>query len=412
PEAGGGLLLLGADVTSRRAGERSGRRNAVEHVLTALDEIHDAFVIYDRDGRLVVCNRRFRELYDYTEDEARPGVHFRELGEIDVRRGNVIVGDGEGMDGYLERKAEYRCRLTGTFDVLLKDGRWIQTRDRRMPDGGFVSIQTDVTESRRAEAALKAAKDAAESALREVEAANAQLGQFAYVASHDLREPLRMVISYLDLLQRRHGAQLAPEAVEFMTHARDGAQRMNQLLLDLLAYSRVGRGEEGPAEVAVAQVLRAVAANLELALRESGGTLVLPEAVPVVVGARPELVSLFQNLIGNALKYRHPDRPPRVEVTAEADPAAGRAVFRVADNGIGIEPRFHERIFQIFQRLHPRGRYEGTGIGLALCRRIVEHHGGTIRVESEPGVGSTFTVTLPLAGPRVRRSAADELLGG
>lgn len=387
-------LLLGSDVTTRRACEKSSRRNAVEHVLQALDELRDAFVIYDRDGRLVVCNRRFRDLYGYTEEQAHPGVHFRELGEIDVRRGNVIIGDGEGMDGYLERKAEYRRRLSGGFDVLLRDGRWLQTRDRRMPDGGFVSIQTDITETRRASSELRAAKDAAEQALRDAQAANAQLAQFAYVASHDLREPLRMVISYLDLLQRRHCAGLTTEALEFMEHARDGARRMNQLLLDLLAYSRVGRGDGGPAEVDTEQVVRMVAANLALAEEESGGSIVVDGRLPVVVGRQPELMSLFQNLIGNALKYRHPDRPPRVRISAEK--AGPRALFRVADNGIGIDARFHDRIFQIFQRLHARGAYEGTGIGLALCRRIVEHHGGTITVQSDCGRGSTFTFTLPL----------------
>lgn len=394
----GGVTVAATDVTVRREAEAASRRSAMDRVLTALDEISDAFVIYDVDGRLVVCNRRFRDLYQYSETEAVPGVHFRDLGRLDVERGNVVIGDGEGTEGYLDRKAEYRRRLKGSFDVLLKDGRWIQTRDRRMPDGGFVSIQTDITESRRGAAALVRARDEAERALTEVRAAKDQLEQFAYVASHDLREPLRTVTSYLDLLERRCGAALTGDARDFIDHARTGARRMNALILDLLTYTRVGRSGVPDTAVEADHLVEAVRANLGLALHESDGELVVPAPLPAVVGCEPELLSLFQNLISNGLKYHAPGRPPRVTVTANTrDATPGRVALTVADNGIGIEPEYHERIFQLFQRLHARDAYPGTGMGLALCRKIVERHGGMLMLDSTPGQGSAFSFDLALA---------------
>lgn len=394
PEGGGWIIAV--DVTSRRTAEAAARRGAIDQVLSALDEIRDAFVIYDRGGRLTLCNRRFRELYGYSEQEACPGVHFQDLGRLDVARGTVVVPTGVEAVEYLARKAEYRRTLTGTFEVQLKDGRWLETRDRRTPDGGFVSIQTDITERRRAADALLRAKNRAERALAEVAAANAQLEQFAYVASHDLREPLRMVTAYLDLLERRCAASLDDDGREFIDHARGGAKRMDALILDLLAYTRIGRSGEADKTVDARRLLSAVCANLDLATRESNAEIILPDALPTVTGCEPELTSLFQNLIGNALKYRHAERPPRVVISATRDAATRRARFSIADNGIGIAAEYHDRIFQIFQRLHPRDTYPGTGMGLALCRKIVERHGGRIGLTSTPGSGSSFTFDLPL----------------
>ncbi|EKV30559.1 Two-component sensor histidine kinase [Caenispirillum salinarum AK4] len=397
PEEDGSRLVVAVEVTTRRDAEAAARQGAIDLVLSALDEIRDAFVIYDRDGRLTVCNRRFRDLYGYSEDEAAPGVHFRTLGEIDMMRGSVVTPEGADAEAYLARKAEYRRTLKGTFEVQLKNGRWLETRDRRTADGGFVSIQTDITKRRAAESALVAAKERAEEALAEVGSVNAQLEQFAYVASHDLREPLRMVTAYLDLLERRCADLLNADGREFIAHARGGAKRMDALILDLLAYTRVGRSGQADGPVDAGTLLAAVRANLDLAVSESGATIRLPDSPPPVTGCEPELTSLFQNLIGNALKYRHADRAPVVTVTAEADAAAGRVWFAVADNGIGIAPEYHDRIFQLFQRLHPREAYSGTGMGLALCRKIVERHGGQIGLASQAGEGSTFRFDLPLA---------------
>ena len=220
---------------------------------------------------------------------------------------------------------------------------------------------------------------------------NRDLEQFAYVASHDLQEPLRMVTSYTQLLARRYQGKLSDEADEFIHYAVDGALRMQSLINALLSYSRVdsmGR-ELVPCESRT--ILQNAMANLKMALSECGGR-VEAEDLPVVLGDPVQLMQLFQNLVSNALKFRAPDRIPVVRISARRE--GDFWLFSVQDNGIGIDPRFYERIFVIFQRLHTKEEYPGTGIGLAMCKRIVERHGGTIRVDSHPGEGSIFYFTL------------------
>ena len=246
----------------------------------------------------------------------------------------------------------------------------------------------DITQRKAAEAALaeKTAK---------LEASNAELEQFAYVASHDLREPLRMVGSFVTLLARRYGEQLNDEARKFIALAQDGAVRMDRLILDLLEYSRVGRMERPMVPVGLGTVAAQALGGLALAAEEAKATVEIAADPPTVLGSEEELHRLLLNLIGNALKYRHADRAPKVRVGWRRDGA--EVVVWVADNGIGIAPQYHERIFRIFQRLHARDRYEGTGIGLAICKKIVERHGGRIWVESLPDHGSTFLFSLKAA---------------
>ncbi|CAA7626382.1 CHASE domain-containing protein [Magnetospirillum sp. SS-4] len=226
-----------------------------------------------------------------------------------------------------------------------------------------------------------------------LERSNTDLEQFAYVTSHDLREPLRMISSYLTLLERRLEGSLDGECREFIGFARDGAQRLDHLILDLLQYSRIGRAPDPPAPVDLGEVAAEAVGNLGPAIEETRGRVDVA-ALPRVVGNRSELVRLFQNLIGNALKYHAPDRAPVVGVSAERDGAFWR--LAVTDNGLGIDEKYFGRIFGIFQRLHARGTFEGNGIGLSVCKKIVEHHQGRIWVESRPGEGSTFLFTLPV----------------
>jgi light-regulated signal transduction histidine kinase (bacteriophytochrome) len=232
-----------------------------------------------------------------------------------------------------------------------------------------------------------------EAANRELARSNAALEQFAYVASHDLQEPLRMISSYTQLLEQRYQDQLDDRAKKYIFYAVDGASRMQRLITDLLAYSRVGSRAEPPAPTEAQSALAEALRNLAAAIAETHAR-VTTDDLPTVLAERTQLVQVFQNLIGNAIKFRGSE-PPRVHVSATR--AEGLWTFRVRDNGIGIEPRFFERIFVIFQRLHGREEYPGTGIGLALCRKIVERHGGTIRVESEPGEGSAFYFSVPAA---------------
>jgi len=227
--------------------------------------------------------------------------------------------------------------------------------------------------------------------LGELERSNADLEQFARVASHDLQAPLALVADYVGLLERSHKGKLDAEADGLIAGVTEGVHRMQELVRDVLAYSRVGAGGEQFVPVACSAVVDEVVVGLEAAIGRSGGQVTC-EPLPTVVGDRPQLVQLLQNLIGNALKFRGPE-PPRVHVAAEPGDRGWR--FAVRDNGIGIPPESQERIFAMFERLHGRGQYPGTGIGLAICKKIVERHGGRIWVESEPGQGSTFYFTLP-----------------
>lgn len=258
-----------------------------------------------------------------------------------------------------------------------------------------------------ANAELEQSRRALKAHAVELRRSNAELEAFAYAASHDLREPLRMVSSYLSLIERRLGGELGDDIREFLHFARDGAQRMDRLILDLLEYSRVGRSNQPSEEVPLSEVMQTVTLTLDPRMAEAGATIAVAPGLPVVHGHRDELTRLFQNLVANSIKYRCPDRPLNVAVTATA--RAGEAVVAISDNGIGIDAQHFERIFAIFQRLHPRGEQDGTGIGLALCRKIAEHHHGRIWLTSQPGVGTTFLVALPLAAPEGQAQALQNL---
>ena len=226
---------------------------------------------------------------------------------------------------------------------------------------------------------------------RDLERTRGELEQFAYVVSHDLQEPLRMVSSYLQLLERRYKDKLDSDAEDFINFAVDGAQRMHQLIADLVSYSRINtRGSEfEPTDLD--QVLDRALASTNESVRESAA-IITRDALPTLVADGGQMEQLFRHLIDNALKFQN-GRIPRVHIGAEH--RASEWVFFVRDNGIGIDPELADRIFVVFQRLHGRGEYPGTGMGLAICRRIVERRGGRIWVESERGEGSTFYFTMP-----------------
>lgn len=221
---------------------------------------------------------------------------------------------------------------------------------------------------------------------------NAELEQFAYVASHDLQEPLRMVSSYVDLFARRYQDQVDEQGAKYVRYAVDGARRMQALINGLLEYSRVGRQTQ-PGPVSGRTALNLALENLRSTIADSEAEIVVDE-LPMAIIDSGQFVQLFQNLLTNAIKFRRKEEPPRIHVRGAAGDD-GFALFEVADNGIGIEPRHADRIFTIFQRLHTRTEYPGTGIGLSICKKVVERHGGRIWVESKPGKGATFKFTLP-----------------
>lgn len=274
----------------------------------------------------------------------------------------------------VQRVGQGRRVVEWTRRAVQVENRWL-----------IISIARDVTERERAQEELRQRMD-------DLARSNRDLEQFAYVTSHDLSEPLRMIASYTQLLERRYSKLFDDDAREFMGYVTGGAQRMRQLIDDLLMYSRAGRREVRALPVPLDQPLDEALANLAKAIADSGATIERPHALPTLPCDRSSMMQLFQNLVGNALKFRGAE-PLAVRIDAQQD--EGGWTISVRDNGIGIEPKYFERIFVIFQRLHARTEYEGTGIGLAICKRIVEQHGGRISVESQPGSGSAFRFFLP-----------------
>ncbi|HEV7652896.1 MAG TPA: ATP-binding protein [Actinophytocola sp.] len=245
--------------------------------------------------------------------------------------------------------------------------------------------------------ALRSAHDELDARTRDLERSNTELEQFAYVASHDLQEPLRKVASFCQLLQRRYAGQLDERADQYIEFAVDGAKRMQELINDLLAFSRVGRIVRDSVDVSCNAVLAQAKANLAAAIEQAGATIEAGD-LPTVKAEVPLLTAVFQNLVSNALKF-HGEQPPHIVIDAHRDGAFWE--FSFSDNGIGIDADYAERIFVIFQRLHGKGEYPGTGIGLAMCRKIVEYHGGRIWLDPEYDGGARFRFTLPVITPPV-----------
>jgi light-regulated signal transduction histidine kinase (bacteriophytochrome) len=228
--------------------------------------------------------------------------------------------------------------------------------------------------------------------LEELRRSNEELEQFAYVSSHDLQEPLRMISSYLQLLQRRYQGQIDQKADKYIYFAVDGAARMQNLINDLLEFSRVATRAEEPMPTDSELVLNQTSSNLDLYIKQNKAT-VTHDLLPEVIADSSQLGQVFQNLIANGIKF-HGEEAPKIHISAEIKEKEW--VFSVQDNGIGIDPQYSEKIFEVFKRLHTKEEYPGTGIGLAICKKIIERHGGRIWVESELGKGSTFYFTLPI----------------
>nr|WP_245703275.1 sensor histidine kinase [Streptomyces lushanensis] len=301
--------------------------------------------------------------------------------------GSVFIGLRRGVTDHLDRlSTDIRTIAAGDFA-------------HRVTGSGPADLRllaADVDAMRARLADELAFRDSTQAALAsqaaELRRSNAELEQFAYVASHDLQEPLRKVASFCQLLQRRYSERLDERANQYIAFAVDGANRMQGLINDLLDFSRVGRLRSEHVPVDLAEVLRRAKYSLATAIEESG-TVITHDALPVLPGERGQLGMLWQNLLSNAIKFRSPDAPPRVHISARQ--TDGVWEFAVTDNGIGIEPEFVERVFVVFQRLHTREQYAGNGIGLALCKKIVEYHSGTITIDTTHTPGTRIVFTLP-----------------
>ena len=345
-----------------------------------------AIFMLDATGHVATWNVGAQRIKGYRAEEII-GQHFSVFYPVENReeperhlRNAAATGHSEG-EGWRVRKDGSRFWANITITAI---------RDSQGQLLGFTKVSRDLTEQRRTQGALK-------QQATELARSNADLQQFAYVASHDLQEPLRMVISYMQILSDEYKGKLDANADECIGFAVDGALRMRQLIVGLLAYSRVSMTAQPLVQTDLAAVLHDVQANLDVVIRESGA-VVTTDPLPSVLANPLQMNQLLQNLIGNAITFRG-NEPPRIHVGARLEESSW--VFSVSDNGIGISPEHYERIFIIFQRLHDRMQYKGTGIGLAICKKIVDRRGGKIWVESQPGKGSTFYFTVPIFPPQV-----------
>lgn len=281
---------------------------------------------------------------------------------------------------------DHRIDAHGPADLALVAEAVEDMRRRIVAELGASRGQQALLEQQKADLDLQA---------EELRRSNAELEQFAYVASHDLQEPLRKVASFCQLLEKRYGSELDERGKQYIDFAVDGAKRMQVLINDLLTFSRVGRISDGIEPTRLDQPLQKALTNLSSAIEENGATIELPDELPEILGEPTPLTMLWQNLIGNAIKFRKPDVPPVVRVHCErAAEATEGWQFSVTDNGIGIAPEFAEKVFVIFQRLHGRDEYSGTGIGLAVCKKIVEYHGGRIWIDTDYRDGTRLCFTL------------------
>jgi PAS domain S-box-containing protein len=379
-----GVIGVAHDVTERHEAEEA-LEISERRMRLIIENAYDAYVAMDREGVIVDWNPQAERVFGWSREEAVG----RSLSET-IIPGRMRTQHLKGLVHYLHTGEGPLLNRRIEVQALGRDGHEFPVEmtisTMRIEENViFSAFIHDISDRIRA-------KEELERAAAELRRSNQELEQFAYIASHDLQEPLRMVASYTQLLERRYAAQLDETAREFIGYAVDGAKRMQQFITGLLRYSRVGTEPSVPEEVKLDEVLEAALANLRIAIEETGAK-VEARVLPVVRGDPRQLTQLFQNLIGNALKFRKPGEPPRVEVWAEPEGDFQRVSVR--DDGIGLDPRFYERVFVIFQRLHSRDEYEGTGLGLAICKKIVERHGGRIWVESKEGEGATFSFTLP-----------------
>jgi len=381
-----GYVTVNRDITERKKTEK----NLKDHT-ELLNLAHEAILVRDLDSRILFWNDGAKEMYGYSQDEALNKVSH-----------NLLQTKFPTSIKDLDLELIHKKKWSGELVHTKQDGKQIIEASRqslKVDDNGnpisFLEINNDISERKIAEMELKIYQENLEEKVIErtkaLELSNKELQQFAYVASHDLKEPLRMITSFLQLLERQYKDKLDENANEFIEFAVNGAKGLDSMINDLLDYSRVANREREFNNVNFNKVLDQTKLNLKSSINDTNASISY-NPLPTLFGDEQLMVQLFQNLISNSIKYRS-NETPKIEISVLKE--SNHYLFKVEDNGIGMSPKNLERIFTIFQRLHTKDEYEGTGIGLAIAQKIVHQHDGHIWAESELGEGTTLYFTIP-----------------
>ncbi len=394
----GGTVGLHSDITELKQREvriqeisrELSVRNA--HFQSALDNMIQGLCMFDADQKLIVCNHRYLDMYGFSPEVVKPGIALRDIMEYSISLGNYTKEEAERA--LSERPDPNKLRERTTIKQYLRDGRVIAVMNEPMANNGSIATYQDITE-------LETHEKKQVLHMKQLERSNRELQDFAYVASHDLQEPLRKIEAFGDRLASKYSSALPDDGKMFIDRMQNAAFRMRALINDLLSYSRVTTKAKPFQSVDVKQVIDGVLSDLQVRIEETKADITVGD-LPTIEADPTQLRQLFQNLLSNALKFRKEDAKPIIGITAQPvqdtgpEPVAKtRYRFTVEDNGIGFDNQYKDQIFTIFQRLHGRLEFEGTGVGLATCRKIVERHGGIMDADGRPGEGSTFIFELP-----------------
>lgn len=385
PEASESLKLLDRQSLEQQL------RDSERHFQSWFQDAPVACHEVDRDGVILCVNQAECELFGFRQEEmlGRPIWEFMAAEDREKTRVGLLrrIADEQPLVP-LEREYKRRDGSSVMMEIHQK-----RIRDAAGQPIGLRTFLLDITQRKRAETTLLEQAD-------KLSRSNAELEQFAYVASHDLQEPLRKIQAFGDRLKTKYEAGLGPEGLDYLTRMQNAAARMQILIQDLLSLSRVTSNSKPFTAVDLGDVIRTVVSDLEMRINDANGSVDIG-TLPVIFGDRGQMAQLFQNLIGNGLKFRKPGESPVVKIESQVQALASGAPgwqITVQDNGIGFDEKYRDRIFQIFQRLHGRSEYEGTGIGLAICRKIVDRHNGVVTAHSSPGAGAKFIILMPQPG--------------
>ena len=405
----GGIVGIRSDITELKTREADILRMTQElrhkniQFDTALNNMIQGLCMFDDEQTLLVCNRRYTDMYGFDPEVVKPGIKLREIMEYSVSIGNYT--DEDAAAAIAARPDHAKRRQRATLKQHLRDGRVIAVMHQPMPDGGSIATYQDITDLERHEERLR-------EYTRKLEISNRELQDFAHVASHDLQEPLRKIEAFGGRLMTKFGDDLPDDAIMFVERMRNAAGRMRSLIDDLLNFSRITTKAKPFVPTDLNEVLAGVISDLQIRIEENDAEICAIE-LPTIDADATQMRQLLQNLIGNALKFGKPGRKPVVRIEAEivagAAPHPDLCRLKIADNGIGFDNKYKDQIFTIFQRLHGRSEYEGTGIGLATVRKIVERHQGEIDADGRPDEGAAFIVTLPVSqSPQEQRDDAND----